>query len=224
MHVAKDWNPKQNLFNNLIMLPEKFDEAMALCKEMHSLLHTSQVTGATVPTYLDDLYSGLDDNIFRIFTSDKNTSISWNIWHITRIEDITGNILLENEVQVLNDDWCEKMNVKIKETGNAMTVKDIIDFSNSVNIEALKNYRNAVGLITVDILNKLEPSDIKRKFTQEQLDRIIHEEGVTADSIWLVDFWGRKNVAGILRMPMTRHQITHLNDSMIIKKRYSDKV
>jgi hypothetical protein len=45
--------------------------------------------------------------------------------------------------------------------------------------------------------------------------------GVTEhkDSVWLLDFWGKKTVAGILLMPITRHQIVHLNDCIKLKER-----
>ena len=38
--------------------------------------------------------------------------------------------------------------------------------------------------------------------------------GVTRqeESFWLLDFWGKKDVAGLLLMPPTRHVMLHLND------------
>jgi hypothetical protein len=53
----------------------------------------------------------------------------------------------------------------------------------------------------------------------ENLGRIFDEGAVLKhkDSEWLVDFWSRKNVAGILLMPLTRHQIVHINDAIRIK-------
>ena len=40
------------------------------------------------------------------------------------------------------------------------------------------------------------------------------EGGVTQqeESAWLLDFWGKKDVAGLLLMPPTRHVMLHLND------------
>jgi hypothetical protein len=49
------------------------------------------------------------------------------------------------------------------------------------------------------------------------------EEGVLTrqdDSIWLLDFWGKKTVAGLLQMPITRHQIVHINDCFKLKAKY----
>jgi hypothetical protein len=75
-------------------------------------------------------------------------------------------------------------------------------------------YRDTVGRSTKEIIENLKPEDIKRKADPVYINRILTEGGVTRqpDSIWLLDFWGRKNVAGIFQMPITRHQIVHLND------------
>jgi len=67
--------------------------------------------------------------------------------------------------------------------------------------------------------------DRKRKPTQEQLKRIIEENVVTTskDSIWLVDFWSKKTVSGLLTMPITRHQIVHVNDCFKLVEKYKKK-
>jgi len=48
-------------------------------------------------------------------------TIAWNIWHMTRIEDITANMLIMDSSQILDDEWLEKMSIQVKDTGNAMT-------------------------------------------------------------------------------------------------------
>ena len=151
----------------------------------------------------------------------KDVTIAWNIWHITRIEDITVNILIQNVEQILNEEWLRCLNISVYDTGNAMSDDEIISFSRSVNMAEVRNYRNAVGTKTKNMLEKLLPSDMKRRVKRENIDRILAEGGVTEhkDSVWLLDFWGRKNIAGILLMPVTRHQIGHLNDSMRLKKK-----
>ena len=59
------------------------------------------------------------------------------------------------------------------------------------------------------------------KVKQDRLNRIFSEGGVLGaeESKWLLDFWGKKNIAGLIMMPVTRHQIVHLNDSFKLKKK-----
>ncbi|MDR0474273.1 MAG: hypothetical protein LBH43_11455 [Treponema sp.] len=151
--------------------------------------------------------------------SNKETSISWNIWHITRIEDIIGNILINNRGTIFNDDIQKKLNIEIKDTGNAMTYKEIDDFSNS--IKELNNYRIKVGKSTKKIIENINFCDMKRKVEKNQLEKITENGGIInkEKSIWLLDFWGKKNVLGLIMMPITRHQTMHLNDCFSIKER-----
>lgn len=156
---------------------------------------------------------------------DNFSSIAWNIWHITRIEDAIANIIINNSKQILSEEILHKINVTITDTGNAFTEQDVDLFNKQVNIIELLKYRKKVGKNTVEILQRLTVQDRKRKPTQEQLKRIIEENVVTTskDSIWLVDFWSKKTVSGLLTMPITRHQIVHVNDCFKLVEKYKKK-
>jgi len=141
---------------------------------------------------------------------------------MTRIEDITANILIADDIQVINsDNWLDKMNVTVCDAGNAMSDEEINDFSSAINMKELRNYRIAVGRKTREIIKHLQVKDMKRRMEAKSLKRIFDEGGVlhAEGSEWLVDFWGRKNVVGILLMPITRHQIVHINDSLKLKEK-----
>jgi hypothetical protein len=64
---------------------------------------------------------------------------------------------------------------------------------------------------------------MKRKMEKEQLKKIKKNGGLIDDqkSIWLLDYWGRKNVLGLIMVPITRHQTMHLNDSFNVKEKYN---
>ena len=189
---------------------------------MHSLIHTSEMSNSNYRTFEDELWEEMNDTVFRLIQKNKNTSIAWNLWHITRIEDITSNILIADDFQVLDNEWLTKLNSEILDTGNAMTLKEVEIFSNKIDMNELRNYRIAVGRKTQSIIKQLKSNDLKRKMTSQQLKRIMDEGGVldVEGSKWLIDFWGRKTVSGIVLMPITRHQIVHLNDSLKIKSKY----
>ncbi|MDD3244412.1 MAG: hypothetical protein PHD32_11955 [Eubacteriales bacterium] len=106
------------------------------------------------------------------------------------------------------------MGISAADTGNAWSDEEILSFSAQVDPQALLAYRDAVGRRTREITQAFTPADMKRKILPEDTARIQSEGGVTAhpDSIWLLDFWGKKDVAGLLLMPATRHQTLHLND------------
>lgn len=218
------WNLNQNLLKSIITKSDKFDETIKLCLEQHLMVHTSEVSETDVVTFEDELWDGLDEFAFCTMPAPKDeATVAWCLWHLTRIEDITMNILVADDTQVINsDNWLEKMKIAICDTGNAMTNEEIIDFSSRIDMEQLKSYRKAVGRKTREIIKKFEPSDLKRKMENKRLQRILDEGGVlnVEGSKYLIDFWGKKNVAGIILMPITRHQIVHINEAIQLKEKY----
>lgn len=218
--INSDWNPLQLELKEIILKKDKFQEMQQLLLKMHSLVHSVEVYQGRDLTYMDEIWDGLDDRTFRTMPTVKDDTVAWDIWHITRIEDLTSNFLIADRNQVLNEQWLKRLNTKVRDTGNAMSDPEIIDFSKKIDKEALYEYRNTVGLRTKEIIEGLKPEDMKKKVSQEGLEKVAAAGGVTQhpDSIWLLDFWGKKNVAGIIQMPITRHQIVHLNDCRRLKR------
>ncbi len=214
-----DWNPMQGKLREMILKVEHFDEMKELLFHMHSLVHCKEVYHGKEQTFMDELWDGLEDQAFRMMPTIKDDTIAWNIWHITRIEDLTANYLIAEREQVLDENWHKQLNTKVTDTGNAMTDEEIISFSNEVDMGALREYRNAVGCRVKEILESLKPEDLKRKVPKDGIQRIAEVRGVSTHpgAVWLLDFWGKKNIAGIILMPITRHQIVHLNDSRRLK-------
>lgn len=217
------WNFQQKLLKSIITKLDKFDETIELCLEQHLMVHASEMSQTNVVTFEDELWDRLDEITFSTMPTEKDeATIAWCLWHTTRIEDITMNILVADNTQIINsNNWLEKMNVTICDTGNAMTNKEIVDFSLNIDMQELRNYRKAVGRKTREIIKRFEPSDLKRKMEASRLQRILDEGGVlnVEGANWLIDFWGKKNVAGILLMPVTRHHIVHINESIKLKQK-----
>jgi hypothetical protein len=201
---------------------ETFDDGIKLLLEMHGILHDKKVYKGKDETIYNILWDNLKEETCKKI-SGKETSILWNIWHISRIEDIAGNILINNGETIFNKDIQTKLNIKIQDTGNAMSYKEIEDFNNSINIKELNNYRIKVGKSTKEIIGNFKFKDMKRKVENNQLDKIKENGGVINDknSIWLLGFWAKKNILGITMMPVTRHQTMHLNDCFNIKEKYN---
>ncbi len=218
----KSWNDDIKELRKIILKPDKIQESKSLALSLHSMVHLSIMSGVDKKTFEDELWRGLDENTFRTSQNQKGRTIAYGVWHCTRIEDITMNLLVAGDKQIFNrENWKEKINSNITDTGNAMSEDDIMEFSKNINIQELKNYRIEVGRRTRDIVKNLSTQDMKRKFDKHRLQRILDERAVldVKASNWLIDFWGRKNVAGIILMPMTRHQVIHINESLSAKKK-----
>lgn len=221
----KPWNKDIKQLREIIMKQDKIEESKYLSLSLHSMVHSSDMSGLLIKTFEDELWEGLDEHTFRTSTNEKGRTIAYGIWHSTRIEDITMNLLVSEDEQVFNlGNWKEKINSNIVDTGNAMTGEEILEFSRNINMQELKNYRIAVGRKSREIIKNLTNIDMKRKFETYRLQRVI-DEGAVLDveaSNWLIDFWGRINVSGIILMPVTRHHVVHINESLSAKKKSKD--
>ena len=199
--------------NAVIRNPYKLAVAKQLFFELHTKLHLSSIMG-TEHNEVDSLLNDLTVDEYKIMPTAKDETIAWVLWHIARIEDLTIGILVAERGQLFNNEWKRQLNTPITDTGNALSDDEIMELSSQLNIEELIAYRNAVGQRTHEIIASLSADDIKRKVSTHGLETIKQVGGVTdhENSIWLLDFWSKKDVAGLLLMPPTRHVMLHLND------------
>ena len=219
-YIPNDWTIKQNNLKKYLSKEETFNEGIKLLLDMHSILHDKKVYCKKEDTLYNKLWKNLTKETCKIITN-KETSILWNIWHITRIEDIVSNTIIGNTEEALNNEIQAALNIKTRDTGNAMNKKEIELLNENINIKALNEYRIKVGKQTVKIIKCLKFSDMKKKPERMQLEKIMKTGGLLehVKSKWLLDFWGNKNIMGLIMMPITRHQTMHLNDCMSIKER-----
>ncbi len=202
---------KHRELSGLIRRKDGFAPAAELLLELHAALHLSEVSGGGV-NEADLLFRDLSPAEYAFMPSPKDETVAWAVWHIARIEDLTINMLAAGLEQVFNAERKERINAFCSDTGNSMTGDEIIRFSNEIRFEELLAYRNAVGMRTREIIKGLSAGDMKRKITPEGINKIRSEGGVASGSEWLLEYWGKKDVAGILLMPATRHLMLHLND------------
>lgn len=146
--------------------------------------------------------------------------IAWKLWHSARIEDMTMNVLIVGGQQIfLNDGWGQRLGVKAIDTGNIMNESEIIELRNSIDMQALREYREVVGRRTRKIIKALQAEDLKRKVKTEDLQRLLDEGAVVPEAKGLLDYWGKKSYSGLLLMPATRHIFVHLNESLSISEK-----
>ena len=212
--VSADWSERHKELQKTIRNPGDFARNIKTVLSLHEELHVSAVSGLASGNAVDALLEDLRENEFAVMPTAKDETMAWALWHIARIEDLTMNLLVDGGEQIFNESWGQRMRSTVSDTGNAMTDDEIMTFSRQICVSELLEYRNAVGRKSREIVGNLKLGDMKRKVLPGGTARILREGGVTEqkDSVWLLDFWGKKDVAGILLMPLTRHQTLHLND------------
>ncbi len=207
---------------------DNLEEIRELTLELHAMVHPAEISGRTEKTVadyvLDYMMQGHQNEIVPRETWDtdlhyagsKTVPICWQFWHIYRIEDLVSNILMANGQQIFNEEWKRKIGSSVTDTGNALEPDELAAWSKNINVEELRNYIITVGKNTRRILSGLTLEQIKSMVPEEWVMRILEEGGVTTDfrSVWLLVFWGRLTIGGMILTPMTSHHMMHLPTSV----------
>ena len=207
---------------------DNLEQIRELALKLHAMVHPAEISGLTEETVADFvlryMMEGHQNEIVPRETWDtdlhyagsKTVPICWQFWHIYRIEDLVSNILMANGRQIFNEEWKRKIGSSITDTGNALEPDELMAWSKNINVEELRNYMIVVGRNTRRILSELTLEQIKSMVPEEWVMRILEEGGVTTDfrSVWLLVFWGRLTVGGMILTPMTSHHMMHLPTSV----------
>lgn len=212
-YFGEGLSEEHKALNQIIRKKQRTEEAKKVFLDIHKQLHLSNIKERE-ENEVDRLFSDLKPWEYAVMPGKDDETIAWVVWHIARIEDLTMGILTGRGNQLFDEEWRRRIDSPIKDTGNAMTDEEIMVFSRQVNCKELLNYRMAVGERTREIVSQLTFEDMKRDVNEADLIKIREEGGVTSqkDSVWLLEFWGSKDIAGLLLMPPTRHVMLHLND------------
>jgi hypothetical protein len=171
-------------------------------------------------SFEDEVFKDATEEQIRRIPSNCEHSIAWVIWHLARIEDVTMNMLVAGSPQILNrGGWLDRMKVALRHAGNAMDEAAVAEFSAAIDIEALRAYRVAVGRTTREIVGQLQPEELKQKVDASRVQQVTQEGAVVEEARGIVEYWGGHNIAGLLLMPPTRHNMIHLNEALGLKQR-----
>jgi hypothetical protein len=146
-------------------------------------------------------------------------TIAYSLWHIFRIEDIVIQSLIKKEDQIFFlKDYEKHINTPIISTGNELIKTEIIEFSKVLNLDALYNYINEVKENTDHFLKHLTFKDLKIKMRPEDKDHLeaLNVVNQHERSHWLIDYWCKKDIKGLILMPLSRHWIMHVEASLRI--------
>ncbi len=198
----RELNRQQAELNRLMLSFQQHERAMALFLQQHARLHARAMARTDPWSLEDDVLEGLGADDLRRVPAGCMHSLAWLLWHMARCEDIAINLLVAAGDQVLlAGGWLEKLGVSARDTGNCMDAAEIDAFSQTVDLEALRAYRVAVGRRTREIAAGLGPADLKRKVDPACLQRVWDEGAVLPAASGIVEYWGRRNTAGLLLMP-----------------------
>jgi hypothetical protein len=217
-------NPNRSLWNQrhkelrALLGSGDHQAAVGIFLEQHAAVHSSAMAGSESWSFADEVWEGHTEESARRVADDGEHSLAWIVWHIARIEDVTMNVLAAGNPQILlRDGWLDRMGIVLRHTGNVMDREAVVGLSDTIDLDALRAYRLAVGRGTRELAGRLQPPDLKEKVDPARLQRLTDEGAVVEEAAGLLEYWSRRTIAGLLLMPATRHNFVHLNEALQLK-------
>lgn len=217
MSMNKDWSELNKTMQLKLKKKDTYSDGVADLMELRKQLWD------TILSYKSGLKREDFDSIPFINADGYHSkTIAYSLWHIFRIEDIVAHTLIKGDEQVFfAKGYQERIGSPIITTGNELVKQEIADFSSRLNLDELYSYMSDVKKSTEKILKGLSFDDAKKKISEDRRLELENLGTVSQDesAIWLIDYWCKKDVRGLIQMPFSRHWIMHIEACERIKSK-----
>jgi hypothetical protein len=133
-------------------------DARQLFLSQHAAVQSAAV-GANPMSAAERTFGGVSDEQMRLRPREDLNSLAWLMWHIARTEDLMVNVIIAGRDQVLDDAWRKRLNVSRPDIGTGMTSAEVTELTRAVDVGALREYRDAVGRRTREIVGQFTDAD-----------------------------------------------------------------
>jgi len=165
------------------------------------------------------IYDVLSDDDIRKMPQGMN-SIAWNIWHMARAEDVGINRLVTDGEQIFDKgDYQQKLNIDIRHFGTGMSTEEVQKLSESIDIDALREYHEEVGKQSIKVFGQLDQIELNVKLDPSYLHKVMIDEGVLHENALFVEEFYRTKLRSwfLVHLGLT-HNFEHLGQIMVIRK------
>jgi uncharacterized damage-inducible protein DinB len=184
--------------------------------EQHAAVHTAAVGGNKMSA-AERTYATLTDEQMRVRPREDLNSIAWLVFHIARAEDIFLNAILAGRPQVFEDGWAKKLDVTRRDFGIGMTSAEVTDLTRQVDVGALREYRDAVGTRTRDIVSGFTPQDWEGETTTEAVQNAANQGAFGGRAEMLVKVFSGRPRAALLSGIALFHASGHLGEATTVR-------
>ena len=215
--MNKEWSDQNKRMQQLFKKADTFDQGKAVLFNLRNDLMD------TLISFREDLKRE-DFDAMPYMNADgyQRKNIAYSIWHVFRIEDIVAHTLVKGDEEILfSGNYQSRINSNLITTGNELVKEQISDFTKQLNIDELYSYVADVKKSTEDIRRDLTYGDLKIKVPDERKEKLLSLGVVSNDenAVWLIDYWCKKDVRGLIQMPFSRHWIMHIEACQRIKNK-----
>src|ERR1700687_3756360 len=133
-------------------------DARDLFLEQHAAVHTAAVGGNKMSA-AERTFAGLTDEQMRVRPREDLNSIAWLMWHIARECAVLIDEVFAGGPQLFYEWWKKRLNVIRPAFGIGMTSPEVTDLTRQIDVGALREYRDAVGHRTGQMVSAFKPGD-----------------------------------------------------------------
>ena len=185
----------------------------------HARAHSRAVGQAEGGIWISDFtFSGLEDGQMRHRPQEGLNSLAWLLWHMARAEDMGVNLCVAERPQVLESDgWKERLNVARHDMAAGMTDEEVGEFTDAVDIQALRDYRDAVGKRTREVVTAMSPQHFDEQIDAAKIEQAFADGTISQNAEWLRGFMDKKTKAFVLGHVGTGHNFMHLGEAWCLR-------
>ena len=184
--------------------------------DQHAAMHSAAVGGNKMSA-AERAFGGVTDEQMRVRPREDLNSLAWLMWHIARAEDILVNVVLAGRPQVCDVAWTKRLVVTRRDFGIGMTSAEVTELTRQVDLGALREYRDAVGSRTRELVGAFKPQDWEGPVTVEAVERAAGEGafGVRTEAIVKM-FPGRPRMSMLSGIALL-HSAGHMGEAATVR-------
>jgi DinB superfamily len=191
-------------------------DARDLFLDQHAFMQSAAVGGNKMSA-AERAFAGLSDEQMRVRPREDLNSLAWLMWHIARAEDIMVNQVLNGRAQVFEDGWAKRLGITRRDFGIGMSSPEVTELTRLIDLNALREYRDAVGQRTRDIVSGFKAQDWDGQVSAEGMHAAAAAGafGVRTEGL-LKAFTGRPRAAVLSGLAIF-HPAAHMGEATTVR-------
>ncbi len=194
-------------------------DAIQMFLNDHSRTHSVSVGNPEGGFSVSDfVLSGLTDDQIRLPLREGLNSLAWLFWHMARAEDMGVSMIIAGRPQVLEEgDWAQGLGISRHDTGAGMADDEVTDFSETVDIASLREYRSAVGTRTREIAGGMRSEELAEMVDSSRLQQARSTGAIGENAGWIEGMFTGKTKALVLGHFAAGHNFMHLGEAWCLR-------
>jgi DinB family protein len=184
--------------------------------DQHAAVHSAAVGGNKMSA-AERTFAGLTDEQMRVRPREDLNSLAWLFFHIARAEDCMVNVMLNGRAQVFDDAWMKRLNITRRDFGIGMTSAEVSDLTRQIDIGALRDYRDAVGRRTREIVSGFKDTDWEGELTVQAVERAAAEGAFGSRTEQIVKVFPGRPRAAMLSGIALFHSAGHMGEAATVR-------